>query len=723
MERLFYHIRYYFYKKNLLYAIKIFIALTGTTLGPWLLDVPIMTIPLTLGVVAAALTDLDDSLAGRLVNIIITLLSFAIASASIELLMPYPWLFALGLFTSTCGFILLGAFGQRYATIAFGALLIAIYTMLGASLYDEWYIQPILLLCGAIWYYMLTLIGHIILPIRPLQSNVSQCFIKLADYFDAKATLFDPDEENGFKQQFVDIAMANSELIKILNETKTSLMNRLKGDRGQKSTRQLLHYYFIAQEIHEQISSSHVRYQSASNEFRYSDVLFRFQKLLFLQAKACRAIGHSILFRDKYIHNDKLEDAFQRLENTLNHLKARETSPLHLVNSLQTLLMNLGGISRQLASLQNPVTPISNKESGLQEERLRGIREVITHFFFQFTPKSPLFRHAIRMAVVLCVGYAIIQIADLQRGYWILLTSLFVCQPNYSATKNRLFFRILGTLVGIALGIPVLYFVPSQEGQLVLIVITGVLFFVFRAIRYAQATMFITLLVLLSFNILGEGYEVIIPRIIDTVIGCFIAWAAVTLIWPDWKFRQLPTMLDKVIEANAQYFDAIKEQYYHGRNTGMTYQLARRDANNLDAELASIVANLSAEPKKDTAQLNLGFRLLGFHHNLLSYISALGAHREETNDETILKRLDECSTLLNHYAKQEQLDTILEEKQAIVTQLEQMEYPAGSKELFITQQLQLILNLLPELVSCKEELLKLYHKEDKKAEVSEQPTA
>lgn len=47
---------------------------------------------------------------------------------------PLPWLFALGLTTSTCGFILLGALGQRYATIAFGALLIAVYTMLGTAM-------------------------------------------------------------------------------------------------------------------------------------------------------------------------------------------------------------------------------------------------------------------------------------------------------------------------------------------------------------------------------------------------------------------------------------------------------------------------------------------------------------------------------------------------------------------------------------------------------------
>ncbi|MGQ7199369.1 FUSC family protein, partial [Escherichia sp. HC-TM1] len=31
----------------------------------------------------------------------------------------------------------------------------------------------------------------------------------------------------------------------------------------------------------------------------------------------------------------------------------------------------------------------------------------------------------------------------MHHGYWILLTSLFVCQPNYNATRHRLKLRII----------------------------------------------------------------------------------------------------------------------------------------------------------------------------------------------------------------------------------------------------------------------------------------
>ncbi|SUX86263.1 Inner membrane protein yccS [Citrobacter koseri] len=113
----------YTWNSTWLYYVRIFIALCGTTALPWWLGDVKLTIPLTLGMVAAALTDLDDRLTGRLRNLIITLICFFIASASVELLFPWPWLFAIGLTLSTSGFILLGGLGQRYATIAFGRCL------------------------------------------------------------------------------------------------------------------------------------------------------------------------------------------------------------------------------------------------------------------------------------------------------------------------------------------------------------------------------------------------------------------------------------------------------------------------------------------------------------------------------------------------------------------------------------------------------------------------
>ncbi len=701
-------LRRYTWNSNWLYNVRIFIALCGTVALPWWLNDVKLTIPLTLGVVAGALADLDDRLAGRLRNLVITLVCFFIASASVELLFPWPWLFALGLTVSTSGFILLGGLGQRYATIAFGALLIAIYTMLGVSLYEQWYQQPVLLLLGAIWYNLLTLTGHLIFPVRALQDNIARSYEQLAHYLELKSRLFDPDIEEDSQAPLYDLALANGQLVATLNQTKASLLTRLRGDRGQRGTRRKLHYYFVAQDIHERASSSHVQYADLREKFRYSDVMFRFQRLLSMQSQACQQLARSILLRTPYQHDPRFERAFSHLDAALDRVQASGTSPEQF-KALGFLLNNLRAIDAQLATIESEqamAMPGNDADNQLADDSLNGFSDMWLRLSRHFTPESALFRHAVRMSLVLCVGYAFIQITGLHHGYWILLTSLFVCQPNYNATRHRLALRIVGTLVGVAIGLPVLYFVPSVEGQLILIVITGVLFFAFRNVQYAHATMFITLLVLLCFNLLGEGFEVALPRVIDTLIGCAIAWAAVSFIWPDWRFRNLPRVSDRAMNANCRYLDAILEQYHQGRDNRLAYRIARRDAHNTDAELASVVSNMSTEPRATAEIRETAFRLLCLNHTFTSYISTLGAHREKLTNPDILALLDDAvcyvDDALHHQpADEPRVHQALDE---LVQRIAHLDPGTDNKAPLVLQQIGLLIALLPEICRLRQQI-------------------
>ena len=703
-------LRRYTWNSAWLYNIRIFLALSGTAALPWLLGDAKLTIPLTLGVVAAALADLDDRLTGRLRNLIITLISFFIASASVELLFPWPWLFAIGLITSTIGFILLGGLGQRYATIAFGALLIAIYTMLGTTLYTAWYQQPLLLLAGAIWFNVLTLVGHLVFPIRPLQDNLARCYEQLSQYLELKARLFDPDIEEESQAPLYELALANGQLVSTLNQTKASLLTRLRGDRGQRGTRRTLHYYFAAQDIHERASSSHIQYQTLREHFRYSDVMFRFQRLITLQSQACSRLANAILLRTPYQHDHRFERAFIHLDAALDRIRASGTTSSDQLKALGFLLDNLRAIDAQLASIESgqPQTAQKNEtENLLADDSLHGLSDIWLRLRNNLTPESALFRHAVRMSVVLCAGYAIIQITGLHHGYWILLTSLFVCQPNYNATRHRLTLRIVGTIAGIALGLPVLYFVPSQEGQLILIVVTGVLFLAFRLVQYAQATMFITLLVLLCFNLLGEGFEVAMPRVIDTIIGCAIAWAAVSFIWPDWRFRNLARVTEQAFNANCRYLDAILEQYHQGRDNRLAYRIARRNAYNRDAELASVVSNMASEPGATPELREVAFRLLCLNHTCTSYISALGAHREQLTHPAILRLLDDAvcyvDDALHHQpADEERVQLTLAD---LSRRIKHLEPRPDSKEPLVLQQIGLLIALLPEMCRLQRQIM------------------
>ncbi|MFS1538191.1 MAG: hypothetical protein ACL7BU_05240 [Candidatus Phlomobacter fragariae] len=150
----------------------------------------------------------------------------------------------------------------------------------------------------------------------------------------------------------------------------------------------------------------------------------------------------------------------------------------------------------------------------------------------------------------------------------------------------------------------------------------------------------------LRFNLLGEEFNVTLPRVTNTFIGCGIAWIAVNDIWPDWKFRQLSKVLQQKLSNKCRYLAAILFQYHHGRDNGIDYRIARHDAHINDAKLVSVLSDMLA--KTNSISPEKIFRLLCVNHSILSYISALGAHREQLlYNETIYLFLIIQSPILN----------------------------------------------------------------------------
>lgn len=686
------------------------IAFTGTAFVPYLLGQQLMTIPLTLGVVAAGLSDIDDRFSVRIMNLIYTYIGFFITAASVSLLFPYPILFALGLIVSCIGWILLGSLGRRYATISYGCLVVSVYSMLGVHLFDQWYIQPSLLVIGAIWYGVISTISFLLFPVRQVQDKLSQCFSSLGNFLFSKSNLFDVDmTPTSYQDSMISLSMENGQLISIFNDMRTALLTRLKGDRGQRDTRRSLQYYFVAQDIHERADSAHIDYQKLAKMFEHSDVLFRFQRILALQGKACKDLSDSILHRTTYQHNVRFEHAFKNLRYSLDKLKKEENYDLIWVNSLFALYQNLKSIDAQLQNLETErhikYDQSKNFENQLKDDDLKGWDDIVIRIKQNLTPESVLFRHAIRVSIVLFIGYVFVQLTNIEYGYWILLTALFVSQPNFNATKRRLRLRIIGTLGGIILGYAILYFVPSIEGQLLLLVLSGVLFFDLRSKQYAQATAFITIMALINFNLDGLGYEAALPRMIDTVIGCALAWFGVSFIFPDWKFRRLPRTIQRSLEAQCNYLANVVAQYHQGRNNSLEYRIVRRAAHNRDADVASLISTLATEPDFDPSQKSLAFEFLCLNHTFLSYIAALGAHREQVKDQQVLNLLDQALDDISGALLRDEMPDLTAHNmlKAIRARLSQSE-SEDSKSLIILQQLSLMFSILKQLSSLKQNL-------------------
>ncbi|EOV4647758.1 YccS family putative transporter [Vibrio parahaemolyticus] len=700
--------RLYWANKTINYSILILITLLGVVIPAWYFGQNTLITPLILGVIAAALAESDDSFMGRIKALILTFICFAVAAFSIEILFHTPWLFATGLFISTFGFIMLGAIGPKYASIAFGSLLIAIYTMLGAHESTNIWFQPLLLLTGAAWYYFMSMIWQMFWPLQPVQLSLANVFLALANYLDAKAKLFHPVTNLAPQPMRIEAARLNAATVTALNACKATLLTRSKRGHVDGPSDRFLNIYFIAQDIHERVSSSHYRYQDLATEFERSDVLFRFKYLLETQAQACRDIAQAIQLGNEYTHTDESILALAELQNSLAYLEELQQGHWkRLLMQLTYLFNNLATVEKQLNNINNPDAE-RLEEDTLADTNPHTLKAMWQRISANLHKDSMLFRHALRMSIALTIGYGIIQLFDIDRGYWILLTTLFVCQPNYSATRQKLTARVIGTLAGLLIGVPLLTFFPSQESQLVFIVVSGVMFFAFRMNNYGYATGFITLLVLFLFNQLGEGYAVVLPRLADTLIGCALAVAAVMFILPDWQSRRLHKVMSDAIDANKQYLDQIIGQYRIGKKDNLSYRIARRQAHNNDATLTSAISTMLAEPGKYRTAVDESFRFLTLNHAMLSYISALGAHRTRIEDESIHKlvldahrcihqHLDVLHQQLHQHCEECDLSNI--DDAGLEQRLNEWRDEDDSSARMVLQQLHLIYRMLPELHS------------------------
>ena len=116
---------------------------------------------------------------------------------------------------------------------------------------------------------------------------------------------------------------------------------------------------------------------------------------------------------------------------------------------LQRLAANLQSINYQLSHLESGLTEEQGGDLRIAHHDSAKLKDAFKSIRRQLTPEAPTFRHAVRMAILVLFCGLVVETLQLNFGYWILLTAVFVCQPNHSATQSRLKQRIAGTLAGV----------------------------------------------------------------------------------------------------------------------------------------------------------------------------------------------------------------------------------------------------------------------------------
>ena len=702
------------------YSVRVFIALTGSMALCWYQDEMGLLIPLFLGIIASALAETDDSWQGRLNALAVTLVCFSIAALSVELLFPYPVVFAIALALASFGLTMLGALGERYGAIASATLILSVYTMIGVdqrggAVTDFWH-EPMLLVAGAAWYGLLSVLWQAMFSNQPVQQSLARLFRELGFYLKLKSSLFEPIRQMDVEARRLELAQQNGRVVAALNSAKEIILHRVGNGRPGSKVSRYLKLYFLAQDIHERASSSHYPYNALAEAFFHSDVLFRCQRLLRQQGKACRALAESIQMRQPFIYDASFAEALSDLDASLEHLRIQSNPAWRgLLRSLRALAANLGTLDRLLSDASNPDALADATDSSLLDRSPRNLRDVWVRLRTQLTPTSLLFRHALRLPLALSIGYGMVHLIHPSQGYWIILTTLFVCQPNYGATRRKLGQRILGTAIGLTVAWALFDLFPSPLVQSCFAIAAGVVFFINRTTRYTLATAAITIMVLFCFNQVGDGYGLFLPRLFDTLLGSLIAGLTVFLFLPDWQGRRLNKVLANTLTCNSIYLRQIMQQYAAGKSDDLAYRLARRNAHNADAALSTTLANMLMEPGHFRKEADVGFRFLVLSHTLLSYLSGLGAHREtqlpaEVREHLIdgagVKLAASIDEIAQGLANKQPVAIQSDEEEALANELEQMPDEIDEGQRLVQTQLALICRQLGPLRTLAAHLIK-----------------
>lgn len=286
----------------------------------------------------------------------------------------------------------------------------------------------------------------------------------------------------------------------------------------------------------------------------------------------------------------------------------------HLDNAEEALQLLFGG-RRQLADLLR--LPFSHRlPRGAVIDTLRA----------HATPRSAIFRHALRVAAVTALDTTIIAYYHLPHGIWLPLTSLVILQPDYGATASRAVERSLGTVAGAALAGGLLATVHgTAEYDTAIGLLLFATFLLIRR-RYGYAMTFLTPLIILLIGMSSaDPWIDLAERVAYTVAGALAAVAAAHLLWPRWEHEQLRDRLAAAIRADKAYLDAVLGKLADPTGEATELPGLRRQAEIAVANADAGFQRMLSEPERPTSSLGPGFALLVYLHRLCRHAIALTA--------------------------------------------------------------------------------------------------
>jgi len=619
---------------------------------------------MALGALFTFPSDTPSNLKHKINGILVTVLILFGSNLLINLSYPYPLLFY-PLFASLVFIIsMLAVYGQRATMIAFSALLTISISFSHIHSGGEMLLHSGLLLCGGLFYLLVSLLFYYINPHRYTELQIVECIKLTAKYLKLRGDLWELNSDRKAitnKQLLlqVDLNAIHENIREIL------VRNRTNYGSSNQNRKMLLSLIYLV-EIMELAVATSFNHNKLHQKFDgHPLVLMTYQSLAYNLAKNLKSLSKKIRKRKKYIPKNNLRENLNAFEIAIAeyekiHEKKGDSEGVHMLKNMlhyaQKQIEKIKTLERAYSS-NVKIKDLKGRHKDLEkliEPHYYPLNTLVENFHFS----SNVFRHSLRITITLLIGYGVGKILPFENVYWILLTIVVIMRPGYGLTKERTLNRFIGTTLGGVIGFAILSTGVNTTvlgGFTILFLILGL---TFNPSNYKIGTTFITLHVIFIFAILNpSNSDIILYRVLDTCVGAILAMLANHFLWPFWEFLNTNENIRNSIEANRNYLKQISVLYNNKESINQKYRLSRNQAFIEIGNLMASFQRMLQEPKSKQVNVQQVYKLTVINNALLSSAASLGTFTQSHKTtkasksfnivfDKIIKNLDSAIFLL-----------------------------------------------------------------------------
>ncbi len=603
-------------------------------------------IALPVGTLMVSLTDSPGPGKRRLNTLLISLGIYLVVAITTSYLRHLPGIIFILIVVYGLFFSLIGVLGNRASVVGTMALVIFTFNLDDHLSQGEYLLSALYFFLGGVWYLVIFFALDRLKPYLVIEQLMSEYLYEIGKYLSLKSQFYrhEPDINGITQKLFASQTLIRSqqdELREILFKT------RVMVKESTKKGRSLMVIFLDSLDLFERIMTTQYDYAHLHKIMESSHIISYFGSFISRLAHEIERLALSLPLERQLPENKDLLKNYKQCEDFFFKLRSEQLNP-DTINDfimLRQILNSLKDLTNRVITLQDATN--FNHVSSKKDKRLtENINKFVPTDIYSwrllkdnFSLTSTHFRHAIRVTVALLVGYIVALFFPVGHIYWLLLTIIVLLKPAYSLSKQRNIYRLIGTLLGIAIGFVTIHFIHNETTLFIILAVFMTLGYGMMKINYLVATLGITVFIVLAYAFLNQkGIEgMMTDRIVDTALACVIVWLTSYFVLPVWEESQIAAFMQNALHSNSEYFDSTAEVLISNQYNDEKFRLARKNAFIQLGNLSDLFQRMMTEPKNKQQKLSLVHSFVSTSHVLTSYIASLSyyththEHRFDSN--------------------------------------------------------------------------------------------